>query len=62
MVSGGRWRTGFLFSSQFLFYIGIYLMNNVVLVSGVQQCNSVIHINESESVSRSVMSESFVAP
>ena len=37
-------------------------MNNVVLVSGVQQCNSVIHINESESVSRSVMSESFVAP
>ena len=37
-------------------------MNNVVLVSGVQQCNSVIHIHESDSVSYLVMSVSLVAP
>ena len=28
----------------FFFYIGVWLINNVVLVSGVQQSDSVIHI------------------
>ena len=30
---------------KFLFYIGLQLIYNVVLVSGVQQSNSVIHIS-----------------
>ena len=36
----------FFFSSfkKFLFYIGVELINNVVLVSGVQQSDSVMHI------------------
>ena len=32
---------------KFLFYIGEQLINNVVLVSGVQQSDSVIHIHVS---------------
>ena len=32
---------------KFLFYIGVELINNVVLVSGVQQIDSVIHIHVS---------------
>ena len=32
---------------KFLFYIRVYLINNVVLVSGVQQTDSVIHIHVS---------------
>ena len=31
--------------SRFLFYIGVYLINNVMLVSGVQQSDSVLHIH-----------------
>ena len=31
-------------SGYFLFYIGAELINNVVLVSGVQQSGSVIHM------------------
>ena len=31
--------------AQVLFYIGVSLINNVVLVSGIQQSNSVIHIS-----------------
>ena len=34
----------FLEFKKFLFYIGTYLINHVVLVSGVQQRDSVIHI------------------
>ena len=30
---------------NFLFYVGIYLIYNVVLVSGVQQSDAVIHIS-----------------
>ena len=33
------------FFFNFLFYIGVQLINNVVLVSGVQQSDSVIHIH-----------------
>ena len=36
----------FLFYN-FLFYIGVWLIYNVVLVSGVQQSHSVIHIHVS---------------
>ena len=36
----------FLFFN-FLFYIGVELINNVVLVSGVQQSDSVIHVHVS---------------
>ena len=32
---------------NFLFYIGVELINNVVIVSGVQQSDSVIHIHVS---------------
>ena len=32
---------------NFLFYIGVELINNVVLVSGVQQSDSVTHIHVS---------------
>ena len=32
---------------KFLFYIGVELINNVVIVSGVQQSDSVIHIHVS---------------
>ena len=32
---------------KFLFYIRLQLINNVVLVSGVQQSDSVIHIHVS---------------
>ena len=35
------------FFFNFLFYIGVQLINNVVLVSGVQQSDSVIHIHVS---------------
>ena len=35
----------FLFIDNFLFYIGVYLINNVVLVIGVQQSDSVRHIH-----------------
>ena len=35
------------FFLNFLFYIGVELMNNVVLVSGVQHSDSVIHIHVS---------------
>ena len=58
-AGGGQ---GFFSFLNFYFIYGVYLMNNVVLVSGVQQCNSVIHIHESESVSYLVMSDSLVAP
>ena len=37
----------YLFIFNFLFYIGVELINNVVLVSGVQQSDSVIHIHVS---------------
>ena len=37
----------FLFFFNFLFYIGGQLINNVVLVSGVQQSDSVIHMHVS---------------
>ena len=37
----------FFFFFNFLFYIGAQLINNVVLVSGVQQSDSVIHIHVS---------------
>ena len=33
------------FFKKSLFYIGVYLINNVVLVSGVQQSDSVIQIH-----------------
>ena len=33
------------FFFNFLFYSGVYLMNNVLLVSGLQQSDSVIHIH-----------------
>ena len=33
--------------AQFLFYIGVSLINNVMLVSGIQQNDSVIHIHVS---------------
>ena len=36
-----------LFFKKKLFYIGVQLINNVVLVSGVQQSDSVIHIHVS---------------
>ena len=36
-----------IFFLNFLFYIGVQLINNVVLVSGVQQSDSVIHIHVS---------------
>ena len=32
---------------KFLFYIGAWLINNAVLVSGIQPSDSVIHIDES---------------
>lgn len=32
---------------KFLFYIRLQLINNVVLVSGVQQSDSVIHVHVS---------------
>ena len=32
---------------KFLFYIGVYLIYNVVLVSGIQQSDSVLHIHMS---------------
>ena len=35
-----------IFFLNFLFYIGVQLINNVVLVSGVQQSDSVIHIQD----------------
>ena len=35
----------FILFLNFLFYIGVLLINNVVLVSGVQQSDSVIHIH-----------------
>ena len=35
----------FLIKMKFLFYIGLQLVNNVVLVSGVQQSDSVIHMH-----------------
>ena len=34
------------FFLNFLFYIGVYLINNVVLVSGVQQSDSVTHMHD----------------
>ena len=34
----------FIFIFNFLFYIGVQLVNNVVLVSGVEQSDSVIHV------------------
>ena len=39
--------TGFIlfYFLTFLFYIGVELINNVVLISGVQQSDSVIHIH-----------------
>ena len=37
----------FILFINFLFYIGVQLINNVVLVSGVQQSDSVIHIHVS---------------
>ena len=37
----------FFFFFNFLFYIRVKLINNVVLVSGVQQSDSVIHIHVS---------------
>ena len=36
-----------LFFFNFLFYIGVSLINNVVLVSGGQQSDSIIHIHVS---------------
>ena len=35
----------FIYFFNFLFYIGIQLINDVVLVSGIQQSDSVIHIH-----------------
>ena len=35
------------YSFYFLFYIGAQLINNVVLVSGVQQSDSVMHVHRS---------------
>ena len=32
---------------NFLFYIGVYLINNVAIVSGMQQSDSVMHIHVS---------------
>ena len=37
----------FIFFFNFLFYIEVYLINKVVIVSGVQQSDSVIHIHVS---------------
>ena len=37
----------FLFFLNFLFYIGVQLINNVVLVSGVQRSDSVTHVHVS---------------
>ena len=37
----------YLLIFKFLFYVGVELINNVVLVSGVQQGDSVIHIHVS---------------
>ena len=34
-----------LLFKKFLFYIGVELINNVGLVSSVQQCDSVMHIS-----------------
>ena len=39
--------SSFSFFPYFLFYKGVQLINNVVLVSGVQKSNSVIHIHVS---------------
>ena len=36
-----------LFFKSFLFYIGVKLINNVVIVSGEQQRDSAIHIHVS---------------
>ena len=36
-----------LFFLTFLFYTGVYLINNVMLASGIQQSDSVIHIHVS---------------
>ena len=41
----GSWQKIFFFN--FLFYIGVELINSVVLVSGVQHSDSVIHIHVS---------------
>ena len=37
--------TFILFFFKFLFYIGVWLIYNVVIGSGVQQSDSVIHIH-----------------
>ena len=37
----------FFLKKDFLFYIGVQLINNVVLASGVHQSNSVVHIHVS---------------
>ena len=37
----------FSFLFQFIFYIGVYLIYSVVLVSGVQESDLVIHIHMS---------------
>ena len=37
----------FIIFFNFLFYIGVELINNVVLVSGIQESDSVIHIHVS---------------
>ena len=39
--------SNFLLFKKNLFYIGVSLINNIVLVSGVQQSDSVIHIHVS---------------
>ena len=39
--------SGFLLFKKFLFHIGVQFTNNVVLVSGAQESDSVIHIHVS---------------
>ena len=41
---------------NFLFYIGVQLINNVVLVSGLQQSDSVTHVHVSAAAAKSLQS------
>ena len=36
---------GFIYFKKFLFYVGVELIYNVVLISGIQQSDSVIDIH-----------------
>ena len=44
-VSNKKWFYFFPFLKKFIFYIGVQLIYHVVLVSAVQQSESVIHIH-----------------